>query len=512
MHYRILWLTLALLGLAAWPRGLEAPDQAIGARASAAPRPQPAPTTGDSAPFSLPLDGWLSPWQGDLDGMIARRYIRVLTTYNKSFYFFDNRSNPRGITYDTFHNFETEFNQQLAKQKRLAQRHLKVRIVFIPVARDELIPALLAGRGDIAAANLTITPDRLQQVDFTAPLSSDVDELVLSAPGAAPLQQIDDLAGKTVFVRRSSSYYESLVALNARLRQQQRPEVILRLAPEVLEDDDLIEMLHAKLIDYIVVDNHKAYFWQKIFPNIHINSQAVLNKNMRIGWAVRKNSPQLQQALNRYIAQHAKGSKVANIILQRYLANTRYVTDSVSQQERARFVSMMDFFKKYSAQYHIDWLIMTAQGYQESRLNQALRSKAGAIGVMQVMPKTGREMNVGDIRQLEPNIHAGIKYIRWMIDHFYKDAPMTELDKALFSFASYNAGPGRIAEMRKLAKQRGYRENVWFGNVEYIAAEKIGAETVTYVNNIYKYYIAYRLLTEHLAEKQKVATALELKP
>ena len=462
--------------------------------------------------FSIPLEGWLSPWQGDLDGMIERRYIRVLTTYNKSFYFFDEKANPRGITYDTFHQFERQFNEKLLKQKRLTQRHLKVRMVFIPVARDELIPALLAGRGDIAAANLTITPGRLQQVDFTTPLSNDVDELVLSAPGAATLTHIDELSGQEVFVRRSSSYYESLVALNESLRHQNRPPVILRDAPEVLEDDDLFEMLHANLISYIVVDSHKAHFWKKIFPDIVINEQAALRKNTHIAWAIRKNSPQLMSELNGYIANNAKGSKTANIILQRYLQNTRYVTDSVSNKERAKFVSMMDYFKKYSDQYDIDWLIMTAQGYQESKLDQSVRSRVGAIGVMQVMPKTGKDMKVGDIRKIEPNIHAGIKYIRWMIDHYYQDAPMTMLDKALFAFASYNAGPGRITQMRRLAQSRGYDENRWFGNVEYIAAEKIGAETVTYVNNIYKYYIAYRLLTEHMAEKKKIQGALELQP
>ena len=476
--------------------------------------PDPA---GKSAPaaasqFAIPLEGWLNPWQGDLDGMIERRYIWVLTTYNNSFYFFDNKANPRGITYDTFHQFERQFNEKLLKQKRLAQRHLKVRIVFIPVARDELLPALLAGRGDIAAANLTITPGRQQQVDFTAPLSNDVEELVLSAPGAARVNHSDELSGKEVFVRRSSSYYESLVALNESLRHQNRPPVILRLAPEVLEDDDLIEMLHANLISYIVVDSHKARFWKKIFPNITLNEQAVLRKNSHIAWAIRKNSPQLLSELNDYIANHAKGSKTANIILQRYLQNTRYVTDSVSQNERSKFVSMMDYFKKYSDQYDIDWLIMTAQGYQESKLDQSVRSRVGAIGVMQVMPQTGKDMKVGDIRKTEPNIHAGIKYIRWMIEHFYKDAKMSELDKALFSFASYNAGPGRISEMRKLAKSRGYDVNRWFGNVEYVAAEKIGAETVTYVNNIYKYYIGYRLLTEHMAEKQKIKGSLDLKP
>lgn len=470
------------------------------------------PTSATDTPFSIPLEGWLSPWQGDLDGMIERRYIRVLTTYNKSFYFFDDKANPRGVTYDTFHQFERQFNEKLLQQKRLAQRHLKVRMVFIPVARDELIPALLAGRGDIAAANLTITPGRQRQVDFTAPLSNDVDELVLSAPTAAKLTHRDELSGKEVFVRRSSSYYESLLALNESLRQQNRPPVKLNAAPEVLEDDDLIEMLHANLISYIVVDSHKAYFWKKIFPNIVINKQAALRENGHIAWAVRKNSPQLMSELNSYIVNNAKGSKTANIILQRYLQNTRYVTDSVNNKERTKFVSMMDYFKKHSEQYDIDWLIMTAQGYQESKLDQSVRSKVGAIGVMQVMPSTGKDMKVGDIRKIEPNIHAGIKYIRWMIDHFYQDATMSELDKALFSFASYNAGPGRIAEMRKIAEQRGYDKNKWFGNVEYIAAEKIGAETVTYVNNIYKYYIAYRLLTEHMAEKKKIQGALDLKP
>ena len=129
----------------------------------------------------------------------------------------------------------------------------------------------------------------------------------------------------------------------------------------------------------------------------------------------------------------------------------------------------------------------------------------GAIGVMQVMPATGKDLNVGDISQIEPNIHAGIKYMRWMIDHYYGDQPMTQLDKALFAFASYNAGAGRVTQLRKEAARRGLDPNVWFHNVEYVAAEKIGAETVTYVSNIYKYYIAYKLLMEVQAEKALVS-------
>lgn len=453
--------------------------------------------------FSVPLD-WLKPWQGDFDEMVERGYIRVLTTYNKSYYFIDNRGSQRGIVYDTFMAFERQLNAQLLKQKKLPHRHLKVRVVFIPVARDELIPALVAGRGDIAAANLTITPNRLKQIQFSKPLSKDVQELVLSAPGLPGLTHVDELSGKEVFVRRSSSYYESLINLNQQLALKKLAPVKLSLAPEVLEDEDLIEMLNVNLVSYIVVDNHKAQFWKKIFPKIHINEQVILRDQGQIAWALRKGSPQLLARVNQYTEKNAKGSKLANIILQKYLENTKYVTDAISEKDRAKFVKISDHFRKYGAKYDIDWLLMTAQGYQESKLNQAARSKVGAIGVMQVMPSTGKQMNVGDIRKVEPNIHAGVKYVRWMIDNFYQDEQMTPLDKALFAFASYNAGPARITRLRQLAAQRGYKPNVWFANVEYLVAEKIGSETVTYVSNIYKYYIAYRLLSEHMEDKTQL--------
>ncbi|MGL6352117.1 MAG: transglycosylase SLT domain-containing protein [Aeromonas sp.] len=463
----------------------------------------------DGTHFSMPLEGWLDPWKGDFDGILERRYLRVLTSYNKNFYFIDPKGTQRGITYESFVEFERALNQHLLKQNKLSQRHLKVRVVFIPVARDELLPALLAGRGDIAAANLTITPERQKIVDFTNPLSQDVSEIVLSYPGSSPMDNVEELSGKEVFVRYSSSYYEHLLELNQRLTAKGLAPVRLRQAPEVLEDDDLIEMLHANLISYIVVDSAKAAFWKKIFPKIVINTDAIVDSQGAIAWAVRKNSPLLINELNTYIAKNAKGSKTANIILQRYLKNTSYVTNSQSQAERAKFINMRDYFQRYGEKYNIDWLLMTAQGYQESKLNQSVRSRVGAIGVMQVMPGTGKDMNVGDIRKVEPNIHAGIKYVRWMIDNFYKDEDMTELDKALFAFASYNAGPNRITRLRQQAINRGYKGNVWFGNVEYIAAEKIGSETVTYVNNIYKYYIAYRLLTEHMKEKEKTKEIIQ---
>ena len=455
--------------------------------------------------LKVDVDDMLQPWKGDLPGMLDRRTIRVLTTFSKTF-FFINKGTQRGATHDIFMEFERSLNQSLAKEKKLKHRHLKVRIIFVPVARDQLISALNAGKGDIIAANLTITPARQQEMTFTAPIYSHVQELLLSGPGSPKVENLQQLSGKTVFVRTSSSYYESLVALNARFAQQSLPPITITSAPEALEDEDLIEMLSAGLIPLTVVDRHKALFWKQVFPSIQVHQNIILRNEGNIGWAVRNNSPQLLALLNEFINKNRQGSKLGNTILLRYLKDARYVKNAAAQKERRKFLTMVEIFRKYGDRYDVDWLLMAAQGYQESRLNQSVRSHVGAIGVMQVMPGTGRELNVGDIKLLDPNIHAGVKYMRWMIDRYYGDEPMTQLDKALFSFASYNAGPARIARLRADTKKRGFDPNVWFGNVEYLAAEKIGSETVSYVSNIYKYYIAYRLIVDEIARKQQATT------
>lgn len=442
----------------------------------------------------------MKPWTGDLDGMINRRLIRVLTVYGKTFYFLD-KGTQRGMVYDGFRLFEKDLNEKLAKEKK--QKHLKVQVMFIPVARDELLQALAAGKGDIAGANLTITAERQKLVDFSSPMYPNVSELVVSGPASPAVSSVDDLAGKEVFVRKSSSYYESLVALNRRFATEKKPGVMIKAAPETLEDEDLMEMVNAGLIPLIVVDKHKADFWKQIFPKIKVHDGVALRTGGDIAWAIRKGSPQLKAAVDDFMGRHAKGTTAGNTILIRYLKNAKYVKDAASESERKKFLALVQFFQKYGDKYDVDWLLMAAQGYQESQLNQAARSKVGAIGVMQVMPATGKELGVGDITESEANIHAGIKYMRWMIDQYYGKEPMTKLDKALFAFASYNAGAGRISQLRKEAAKRGLDPNVWFHNVEYVAAEKIGAETVTYVGNIYKYYIAYHLMREARAERDQ---------
>jgi membrane-bound lytic murein transglycosylase MltF len=331
------------------------------------------------------------------------------------------------------------------------------------------------------------------------PVAANVSEVVVSGPASPKVAGLDDLSGKEVFVRKSSSYYESLVALNKKFAAEKKPPVTLKEAPETLEDEDLLEMLNAGLIPLIIVDKHKANFWKRIFPQLTVHDNVAVRTGGEVAWAMRKGSPQLKAALDDFVTRHKVGTSIGNQLLTRYLKNVKYVKNAASEEERKKFLALVQYFQKYGGQYDVDGVLMAAQGYQESRLNQNTKSPVGAIGVMQVMPATGKDMKVGDITQTEANIHAGIKYMRFMIDQYYEKEPMTKLDKALFAFASYNSGPGRVRQLRQEATKRGLDPNVWFQNVEYIAAEKIGQETVTYVSNIYKYYVAYRLIRESRA-------------
>ncbi|HEY4973821.1 MAG TPA: transporter substrate-binding domain-containing protein, partial [Steroidobacteraceae bacterium] len=372
--------------------------------------------------------------------------------------------------------------------------------VFIPVSRARLLPLLIAGQGDVAAANLTITPERLKTVDFATPVAHDVKELIVTGPGAPPLATLDDLAGKDIYVSRATSYYDSLVMLNQGFRQRGLAPMRLREAPGNFETEDILEMANAGLVSIVVADGYIAKLWRQIYPNIKVREDLVVHQNGDIAFAIRKHSPQLKAQLDAFTRTHGQGTEFGNVTLKKYLGQTRWVQNATSEQELQKFNTLVGLFQKYGRQYDIDWLLMAAQGYQESQLDQGRHSAVGAIGIMQVMPATGEKLQVGDITQLEPNIHAGVKYIRYIVDQYYKNEPMDALNKVLFAFASYNAGPARIRALRTEAKSLGLDPNVWFDNVERVAAVRIGRETVQYVANIYKYYIAYTLVQDKVEQ------------
>jgi membrane-bound lytic murein transglycosylase MltF len=447
----------------------------------------------------------LKPWTGDLNGMIERRAIRVLIAPSRTSYWLTG-ARQTGAEYELLKAFEKEVNEH----HTTADKHIRTFVVFIPTSRDQLIPGLLEGRGDIAAGILTVTPERLEQVDFGAPFFHGVKEIAVTGPASPELTSVDDLSGKEVFVRKSSSFWTHLEHLNERFAQEQKPLVTLKAAPEDLQDDDLLEMVHAGLVGIVVVDRYQALLWAQVFKKLKPHKGVVVNKGGDIAWMIRKNSPKLKAEIDGFAKQYGQKSDFGKALVKKYAGSLRVVKPATSASEIKKYEATVGLFRNYSAKYDMDYLLMMAQGYQESLLDQNAKSEVGAVGVMQLMPATGKEMNTGDIMQIEPNIHAGIKYVSLMRDEFFANEPMDARNKILFSFAAYNAGPGRVQKLRKEAEKRGLNPNVWFNNVELIAARRIGEETVTYVSNIYKYYVAYTLIEEQRAEQERARSELRL--
>ncbi|HXX74130.1 MAG TPA: transporter substrate-binding domain-containing protein [Nitrospiraceae bacterium] len=446
----------------------------------------------------------LKPWTGDLDGMVQRRVIRALVAPSRTSYWLIG-IRQTGAEYELLKAFENEINQKYKTQGK----HIRIHVVFVPTSRDELIPGLLEGRGDIAAGILTITPERLEQVDFGEPFFRGVKEIVVTGPASPELSSVDDLSGKEVFVRKSSSFWTHLERLNERFKDEHKQPVLLKVAPEDLQDDDLLEMVNAGLVGIVVVDRYQALLWAKVFKKLKAHEDVVVNEGGDIAWMIRKDSPKLKAEIAVFAKKYGQKSDFGKALVKKYAGSTKIVKPATSASEIKKFEATVQFFRKYGAKYDTDYLLMMAQGYQESLLDQNARSEVGAIGVMQLMPATGKEMNTGDITQVEPNIHAGVKYISLMRDEFFANEPMDARNKLLFSFAAYNAGPGRVQKLRKEAEKRGLNPHVWFNNVEIIAGERIGEETVTYVSNIYKYYVAYTLVEEQRAEKEKAKSELQ---
>ena len=368
----------------------------------------------------------------------------------------------------------------------------------MPVPRDRLLPNLRDGRGDIVAANLTITPARLELVDFSDPTYPGVRELVVSGPAAPELNTLDDLASTEIHVRQSSSYFEHLSALNEARRKAGRPEFILRKADELLEDYDLLDMVNGGVIPVIIVDSHKAALWAQVFDDIQVHEDLYVNSGGSIAWALRQNSPKLLAAVNAFVKNMRKGTLLGNILIKRYFGSTEWMDGVLSDKGREKYRETIDLIRHYAEKYDFDWLMIAAQGYQESKLDQQKRSSAGAIGIMQLLPSTAADPNVGipDIHEAEHNVHAGVKYLRFLRKRYFSDAQVAPLDQVLFSFAAYNAGPASITKVRKKAAAMGFDPNIWFGQVEVAAARTISREPVVYVRNIYKYYIAFRQLEE----------------
>ena len=480
---------------------------AAGLSGSAATAQTPAPTPPPAAtPAPRKLQIANKPWTGDFDKMLERRMIRVYAPFSRSLYFSD-RGRERGLAVELVRDWERYINFKYAKQ--LGKRPLTIYIG--PATRDKLLPYVADGLADVAIGNLTVTEERLKTVDFVPGDEGrkTISEIVVTGPKSPELRSVDDLSGKRVHVRKASSYYESLEKLNEKLQKDEKPPVTLIMVPDSLEDEDMMEMLDAGLIEFLVVDDWKARMWTPVLPHLTARGDLVLRENAKTGWAIRKDSPKLSAEIEDFFRNWAMKQGVAEYRMNAYMKKVKELKDPTATAEYKRFQQTLKLFEKYGSQYGFDPLMLAAQGYQESQLNQQAKSHVGAVGIMQLMPETGEQMRVGDIHVAEANIHAGAKYMDQLMSQYFADAKFSEGNRPLFAFASYNCGPGNVAKARKEAEKRGLDPNKWFNNVEIVVAQRVGTETTTYVRNIYKYYVAYRLTLDAEAEveraKQQVA-------
>ena len=428
----------------------------------------------------------------DLPDIRKRKYLRALVTYSPTDFTIMPNGKPAGLQADALVAFEDFLNQGIKKEIN------KVKVIFVPTTFDRLIPDLLEGKGDIAADFLTITPEREKVINFATKKVMRVDESIVVHKKIKDIKSVNDLSGKTVYVQRGSSYFEHLQEINQSFVEKGMKPILIKQADSNLITHDLLEMMDAGLIDITVADDYEAKLWSQVYKNIWVLDEVDVSRDNYVGWGVRKNNPLLQEKLMLFANKVKKGTYLGNVILHRYYKGTKWITNPISSAERAKYDKVISFFKKYAPKYNFDILEVIALAYQESQLDHSRRSKVGAIGVMQLMPfmENDERINIKNIHQIENNIHAGIKYLALIRKQNFSDPNIDEESRLAFTWASYNAGPNKVKRIRDRAKKMGLDPNVWFGNVEIAAARMVGNETVRYVRNIYKYYIAYKLLDE----------------
>ena len=466
------------------------------------PQPGPAPAASTRTALRTRFAGRFT---GDFDAMLDRRLIRLVVPYSPTLFFED-----KGTIYGTAANGAQMFEKWINKTFALRARPLTVPLT--PVSRDKLFDALLAGDGDIAAGDITITEKFRKKVAFSAPVIGNVREIVITGEDVPELDSADALSGKEVAVGRSTSYYESLKKLNERLTVQGKPPVTITIVPDTLEVPDLMEMTAAGLLPATVGDDWVAGLWVQIIKGLRLHPKATLREGAEIAWAVRPDNPKLLATLNRAIAEITGKVHQWSDDTRSYLLDLKHLLTATKGADIQRFRDTVEIFRRYAGQYGFDTLLLVAQGYQESGLDQRIVSRAGAVGLMQVLPETGRELGVGNIHEPDPNVHAGAKYMAQLMDNYFNDASFDEQNRNLFAFAAYNAGPGKIQSLRREAQAEKLDPNLWFDNVERVAAARVGQEPVRYVRNIYKYYVAYKLIEEAETAKKAATAAAAREP
>ena len=424
-----------------------------------------------------------------------RGMLRVLVSPSRTNFFIANQQ---------LHGFEFEMLELFKKHIRKTQP--KFRINYIPVPHDQLIPRLLTGHGDIAVSLLTITPERKRLVDFSQAYLTNVKEVLVVNKNAPEIKSINALSTKTVLVTGGSPYIKSLIKINQSLAQQKLPPINIQTLNGG-SSEDVLELVNLKVYDYCVVDDTLAKLWDNNLMHININQHVTIARGKQYAWALRKNSPLLKQQLNNFIKTHAKGSLMGNIIYKKYYQNNTWLRRSLLHQFHY-LNPYKKFFQEAAQRYQIDPRLLAALSFQESRFNPDTQSHAGAIGLMQLMPATARELGVKNLRDPYQSIMGGSKYLHQLIARYAKEPQVNINERIHFALAAYNAGFGNLRHWRKRAKEAGYNPNIWFDHVDKFAPK----ETYIYVFNITRSHQLVGLYHDTLLKQAQLKKSLSKAP
>jgi membrane-bound lytic murein transglycosylase MltF len=436
------------------------------------------------------LDAAGEPAFGDLPEIRARGTLRVLVPYGLTTFYLHG-GEVRGVEYDAMIELERRLNggKQSARKSRL-------RVVFIPTPFDRLLADLQAGKGDVAASLLTVTEERKALVDFSRPYVKDVASVVVSRAGSPPVNSTRDLAGRVVHVPGGSSTLSALRELSAAMAAQGMEPVEVVEVPGVTWED-VLQMVGSGMFDHTVTDDKLATLWARALPSLRVDAGACIREGSDLAWAVRKESPGLRAALDDLAIHRADRthSGVAESI-RRYLGDPKRLRNALEPGATQKKKNLRPFFVEAGDRYGLDWLFLAAQAYQESRLDPDARNPSGAIGLFQVKPETGAWLGFPDVTGARENALAGAAYMALLRSQYFDDERIAMADRLHFALAAYNAGPGRVAGLRKKARTAGLDPDRWFDHVEMVALREIGQETPRYVANVVRYYLAYRLASE----------------
>lgn len=403
--------------------------------------------------------------------------------------YYRDRGQSYGIATELVRGLESYLQKRLPAAGRAG---ISVTVITIPSTREQIPTQLVSGQADLAIGDFAKSSPMRSFLAFSLPIVVDNPAIVVTRPGLREPDTLGDLSGLRIKVTEDSRAWRALQQVNRELLSRNQLPVDLRVMDPVLSDEDLLDMTRASLIDHTIVDRDVARFWKAVLPGLRVDDALEIAPPTDEAWLVRPDAPRLLAEVNAFLTTVRGTPQQGYAPLKRRLADLGWARPALQPPYRQRLSPLLPLFERHAGRYDLDPWLLAAIAFQESGLDHQVRSPYGTVGLMQILPSTGRTLKVGDIRQLEPNVHAAAKYLRQLMDDLGPIEGARDVDRVQLALASYNAGPNRLRRVRDQAEREGLDPNRWKGQVELVMGARHGQHTVGYVNNVTKVWLAYR--------------------